>query len=189
VDDGAKQRLVGALVLIALGVIFLPVLFSPAHRNSVERQPLELPVAPDSKAIEFVAPQPVERVEPAKPAEQAYQLVEQQEVAEALANSPNGTGEQTATNSKPSTMLDSNGVAQGWVVQVASFKQESRALALRDQLLEQGYPAFTRSHQSGDGVVNRVYVGPKVSQRSAKQLKQKLDESLNVDALILRFSP
>jgi len=44
--DGFKQRIVGALIIVSLAVIFLPMLFDEPHQER-ERQTLEIPPEPD----------------------------------------------------------------------------------------------------------------------------------------------
>lgn len=61
-DSAYKQRMVGALVLVALAVIFLPMLFS---RQDEERQVVvEAPAAPQAPAVPQVQVEPVVVPEP-----------------------------------------------------------------------------------------------------------------------------
>lgn len=61
-DKAYKQRMVGALVLVALAVIFLPMLFS---RQDEQRQvTVETPAAPQAPAMPQVQVQPVVVPEP-----------------------------------------------------------------------------------------------------------------------------
>ena len=190
-DDGLKQRLVGALVLLALGVLFVPVLFEPENRRSVGRT-TQIPPAPQIKPVEVAEPQRNERIEEAKPAQEMYQLLP--EAAEQITESKAATdsSKKTATQESPKPdrqVLDDRGVPKAWAVQVASFNTEKRALVLRDQLLDKDYPAFTRTLDTSKGRVTRVYVGPKINRDKARKLKTELDKSLKIDALVVRFSP
>jgi len=61
-DSAYKQRMVGALVLVALAVIFLPMLFS---RQDEQRQvTVEAPAAPQAPAVPQVQVEPVVVPEP-----------------------------------------------------------------------------------------------------------------------------
>ena len=61
-DSAYKQRMVGALVLVALAVIFLPMLFS---RQDEQRQVVvEAPAAPQAPAMPQVQVEPVVVPEP-----------------------------------------------------------------------------------------------------------------------------
>ncbi|NVZ77304.1 SPOR domain-containing protein, partial [Pseudomonas gingeri] len=61
-DKAYKQRMVGALVLVALAVIFLPMLFS---RQDEQRQVrVDPPAAPQAPAVPQVQVEPVAVPEP-----------------------------------------------------------------------------------------------------------------------------
>lgn len=190
-DDGLKQRLVGALVLLALGVLFVPVLFEPENRRSVDRT-TQIPPAPQIKPVEVAEPQRNERIEEAKPAREMYQLLpeESEQPTESAVDTNNSKAVATQQSAKPDrNVLDDRGVPKAWAVQVASFNTEKRALVLRDQLLDKEYPAFTRTLDTSKGRVTRVYVGPKINRDKARKLKTELDKSLKIDSLVVKFSP
>ncbi|WP_226702464.1 SPOR domain-containing protein [Microbulbifer elongatus] len=71
-NDGVKQRIVGALVLAALAVIFLPSLFDREGARYIDVTS-QIPPPPDIKPIAIAEPQPVEDVEPAPPVDQVFQ--------------------------------------------------------------------------------------------------------------------
>ncbi len=211
-DDGLKQRLVGAAVLVALAVLFLPVLFEPERRTQVDRT-TQIPPAPDIKPIHIEAPVDNLDIPPVRPAEDMYELVEvddpvltgdnteKQGVKQEAARQDNtsaakvekGAAEASSTvtsTTKPaSQILDERGIPKAWAVQVASFHEEPRALALRDKLLSDDYPAFTRGYKTSSGMVTRVYVGPKISQDTATSLKSELDQKLQLETLVVTFRP
>ncbi len=66
-NDILKQRLVGALVLIALGVVFWPVLFVEGERGSLDRQSQIEPM-PALDDVTIPAPRPLPGVEPVRQA-------------------------------------------------------------------------------------------------------------------------
>ncbi len=188
-DDGLKQRLVGALVLLALGVVFLPTLFAPEHRRQLDRT-TQIPPAPTVSARSIESPQRVENLEAAKPTSQAYQLLPEVEPhsAKEPVKSTSTPVKSSAATSKIAPKTASL-VPKAWVVQVYSFSQEASALAMRDQLREQGMASFTRNHKTPKGMVTRVFVGPKVSEDSANKLKRKLDKQYKVDSIVSSFAP
>lgn len=49
-NDGLKQRIVGALVLVALGIIFIPVIFDKERIVPVDRVS-QIPLEPDLRAV------------------------------------------------------------------------------------------------------------------------------------------
>ncbi len=116
-ERGLKQRIVGALVLIALAVIFLPMLFT---REDESRQVVvEAPPRPQAPAMPSVEVQPP----PSQPQPPA------------------------APPSPPPAekRLDANNLPQSWSVQLASLSNRARAEELQKTLRSQGYNAYIRS--------------------------------------------
>ncbi|BFM15375.1 hypothetical protein R50073_15580 [Maricurvus nonylphenolicus] len=177
-DDGLKQRLVGAFVLLALGVLFLPVLFDRDGRLSVDRT-TQIPPAPKVEPLVKI-PDPVRpaNIEPAKKPQEMYLADESKKVSPAPAKQPG----------KADGLTD-KGVPKAWMIQVVSYKTQKQAEELRNRLIKDGYKAFTRTVSTAKGKVTRVYVGPKIEKAKAFEVKRKLDKSLKVDSLVLRFEP
>jgi len=189
VDDGLKQRLVGAVVLAALAVIFLPSLFDQDNRRRVSTTSKIPPVKLVVPAT-FKAPIRVEGISPAVSPDEMYQLVDEPEKAKPeLDAKPKSATSKPVSKPVPKPSLNQQGVPKAWVVQVASFKTESRAKVLRDKLIAQNYKAYIRSLNTSKGPVSRVLVGPKIDQREAQKVKAQLDQALKVDTLIKRFEP
>ena len=59
-DKGLKQRMVGALVLVALAVIFLPMLLS--REDEMRRVVVEAPAMPQAPAATEIVVEPAEVV-------------------------------------------------------------------------------------------------------------------------------
>ncbi len=196
-NDGFRQRIVGALVLAALAVIFLPTLFDREGARYIDVTS-QIPPAPDIKPIEIAPPEPVAGAAPAPAPEEAFQpaVVEQRSNPEPIKpESVAGTAaeetEKTEQPQKPkqdsSLILDAQGLPIAWVVQVASYREESRAEKLRGRLMDEGYKAYTRAVTTDKGRFVRVFVGPKVSKADALAAKHELDQLLKAQTLVLRF--
>ncbi|WP_237059005.1 SPOR domain-containing protein [Microbulbifer sediminum] len=197
-DDGFKQRIVGALVLTALAVIFLPSLFDREGKRYIDATS-QIPPAPDIQPIEIAEPEPVADAAPAPHPDDAFQpaLVSGPEEAPeepqaAPAGGASASAEEADQPSAPANatdapVLDASGLPVAWVVQVASYSRGDRAEALRDRLLDEGYKAFTRDVRTDKGRYTRVFVGPKTSKADAAVVKRELDKLLEVQTLVLRF--
>ncbi|WP_020411768.1 SPOR domain-containing protein [Microbulbifer variabilis] len=202
-NDGFKQRIVGALVLAALAVIFLPSLLDRESSGYIS-EVSQIPAEPDIRPIEIAKPEPVANVAPAPAPGEAFQP----EVPEQFSNpkAATVTEETTATvggvpddNTVPdipvrsapqkgsSALVDTQGLPVAWVVQVASYRDASRADQLRMRLMDEGYRAYTRAVETDKGRYVRVFVGPNVEKAEAQALKSKLDALLEAQTLVLRF--
>ena len=191
-DDGLKQRVVGAVVLLALGILFVPVLFEPEFKRELDRT-TQIPPALGLTPLQVADPVRPE-VEPAKAAAEMYPLLDEAEPAPVTVKPVKVTEPSKAVLVKKPTpaqrdLLDSKGVPKAWVVQVASFNTQARAKVLRDELLAKNYPAFTRTLQTTKGRVTRVYVGPKILREKALAVKSELDETLKINSLLVKFKP
>ncbi|WP_460156225.1 SPOR domain-containing protein [Pseudomonas sp. S2_H10] len=212
-DKAYKQRMVGALVLVALAVIFLPMLFS---RQDEQRQvTVEAPAAPQAPALPPVQVEPVVvpepqalpqepvpsddeiaqqesavPVAPVAPAPAAKPVTPSPAPVPALAAKPATAPAQpiTAAPGKPDTTpsrVDANGLSVSWSVQLASLASRESAEKLQKTLRSQGYNAYIRT---ADGK-NRVFVGPLIERAEADRLRDLLNRQQNLKGFVVRFQP
>ena len=204
ISERFKQRLVGALVLAALAIVFIPVFFNLEPSVPID-ETTQIPPAPEVE--------PVVVAEPEAPAvgyqvpdhESAFRLDSDAEVAQngrqAPPPAPAKTEPAKAAEAKPRTAtpakqappkaptLAASGLPESWVIQVASFREASAAGQMNDKLQQAGHKAFVRQGVSGGNTVHRVYVGPHVLRRSADEEKARIDAAHKVDSLVMRFEP
>ncbi|MFI2810457.1 MULTISPECIES: SPOR domain-containing protein [Microbulbifer] len=189
-DDGFKQRIVGALVLAALAVIFLPSLFDREGARYIDVTS-QIPPAPDIQPIRIAEPEPVADAAPAPHPDDAFQpaLASEPAEPEPAPAEPAAEADQQAQPGKvaDAPVLDARGLPVAWVVQVASYSRGDRAESLRNRLMDEGYKAFTREVSTDRGRYTRVFVGPKTSKADAGVVKRELDQLLDVQTLVLRF--
>lgn len=171
-DDGIKQRLVGAVVLLALAVIFLPVLFD---RNRLEPLDTATQIPPKPDIVPITVPEPmIPEVESPAPDPETMFVPDEAEAVDATPEPPT---------------LKPTGEPQSWVLQVASFRVDKHATTLRDKLNSAGHAAYTRNSNFKNGTVTRVFVGPKLSKSALIEEKALIDKEFHVDSLVLEFKP
>ncbi|MNV21895.1 cell division protein DedD [compost metagenome] len=214
-DKAYKQRMVGALVLVALAVIFLPMLFS---RQDEQRQvTVEAPAAPQAPALPQVQVEPVVVPEPQalpqEPVPSDDEIAQQESVVPAVPVAPAPAAKPvtpppapapvpalaakpatapaqpiTAAPGKPDTTqsrVDANGLSVSWSVQLASLANRESAEKLQKTLRSQGYNAYIRT---ADGK-NRVFVGPLIERAEADRLRDLLNRQQNLKGFVVRFQP
>ncbi|MBJ2291244.1 SPOR domain-containing protein [Pseudomonas sp. MF5691] len=214
-DSAYKQRMVGALVLVALAVIFLPMLFS---RQDEQRQvTVEAPAAPQAPVMPQVQVEPVVVPEPqALPEEEPVptdaEIAEQQAPSAPIqpsvpvvkpapapapvvaakpaapAPAPKPVPPQPAAPGKPDvgqSRIDPNGLPISWSVQLASLSNRESAEALQKTLRSQGYNAYIRTANGK----NRVFVGPLIERAEADRLRDLLGRQQNLKGFVVRFQP
>jgi len=203
--------MVGALVLVALAVIFLPMLFS---RQDEQRQvTVEAPAAPQAPVMPQVQVEPVvvpepqalpeeepvptdaeiaQQQAPTAPIQPSVPVVKPAPVVAAKpaapAPTPKPVAPQPAAPGKPDvgqSRIDPNGLPISWSVQLASLSNRESAEALQKTLRSQGYNAYIRT---ADGK-NRVFVGPLIERAEADRLRDLLGRQQNLKGFVVRFQP
>jgi len=221
-----KQRLVGALILVALGVVFWPIIFvepDDRSRDVSQRMPPPpvvdtTPIAPPDKAGLRDEPltdaqlesreleQRVDAIDAAMPAdEEAVQVDPGQTQSAAMAADPGAepvsavvaktTPAVTDSRSRARSeapikpALDAQGIPVGWILQVASVSDRTKANRLRDELLALDEKAYIKQVKRGDETLYRIYVGPKFEQAKLDALKPKVDARFKVNSMVVRYVP
>ena len=208
-DKVVKQRMVGALVLVALAVIFLPMLFS--REDEMRQVRVEAPEAPAAPTLPQVQVEPVQVPEPQVLPEEP--LIVEQPVAPVQAPSTPIAPAPTvapapAVAAKPATpapvkveakpaatvvtaakpaagKIDANGLPVSWSIQMASLSNRASADNLQKTLRSQGYNAYIRSAEG----MNRVYVGPLIERAEAERLRDVINRQQKLKGFVVRFQP
>jgi DedD protein len=215
-DKAYKQRMVGALVLVALAVIFLPMLFS---RQDEQRQvTVDAPAAPQAPAMPQVQVEPVVVPEPQalpqEPVPNDDELAQQETPAVAVAPSvpvpvakpvapPPAPAPVPALAAKPATApaqpitvapskpdtSQSRVDANGLSV---SWSVQLASLANRESAEKLQKTLRSQGYnayiRSADGK-NRVFVGPLIERAEADRLRDLLNRQQNLKGFVVRFQP
>ncbi len=168
-----KQRLVGAVVLVALAVIFVPMVLDSERAATLSAGKL-----PEKPGFHF-EPITIPNREPepfvARPA-----IVERTQARPVAL----GPVEKVAESAEDAPKVES-GDLPGWAVQVGSFSSMENALALRDRLRGKDFPAFVEQIAGEKGAVYRVRVGPEASRERAEVLQNRVKAAFELPALVM----
>lgn len=195
-ENGLKQRIIGALVLVVAAVVFLPMLLS-GQDETVEVQ-VEVPAAPTMNDSELVAAPPPTLPEPAavaeipQPAEQPAPVAPEPSTEIALASPAPSVVEpepeiapQPAPSPSAGSAAPAVAASDSWVIQQGSFSSQSNAERFRKVLADQGYNAYTRDGQAGGNTIVRVYVGPLSSREAAARIRDELERRHQSKGLVV----
>ena len=192
-NDGLKQRVVGAIVLVVLAVIFLPMAFNFSGERHIDRTS-RIPERPVVEPVNVPEPVRPDEIKYPKPADKLYQFDKSRtELAAQAQQQESAAGEKPATEPKtqpepqPGPALSKQGLPEGWVIQVGSFRESDKADKLEQSLLAEGYKAYTREARRQG--FYRVYVGPNVDKKHALAAQRKIDDKYRVKSLLLKFEP
>lgn len=164
-DLALKQRLVGAIVLIALAVIFLPMLLDGSG-------------GPEQLQVGVDIPEPVEAPESG---------FEQPDVESELAAGASASQGGAGSGESAGTATADEPAVTGWVVQVGSFSKEANAMVLRDRLQDKGFAAFVSSGSADGKPVWRVQVGPFPEESEARDIARRLEDERDRPALVMSY--
>jgi len=168
-DDGIKQRLIGALVLVALMVIFLPMLFSNGDLEPAEVL-VDIPEKPPIPTFEIkkpVKPSEQRQVEKAQPKPKPQQTLQELVDKE----------------------VDVNKLPVSWALQVASFKERDNAEKLRDKLRKAGYKAYIKYRLDVEPKMIRVLIGPVLERTEIDKIKAAIVRHHKLEGVVVRYLP
>lgn len=202
-----KQRLVGALILLALGVVFWPIVFVEPEQNVVEQQ-RSIPEPPEVSTAPISAPGQAElRGSPALTVNEEAQRMDNPltdavvhedsdaEVASAIESAAlsSSTGNTAATEVRSEApkplVVDADGVPVAWTLQVATVSSAERAESLRKRLLGKSEKAYITTVSSGGKQLYRVCVGPKFERKELESMQASIDAEFGVTTMLVRYLP
>jgi cell division septation protein DedD len=179
-DRGLKERLVGAAVLVALGVWLIPwVLDGPDDSARDEVETLELPASPDAAPLRSQTITLGMGREPPVPLPEALTR-ELPVIAETNAPAISSAPETRLPESNASSTPELNAapgpavrgtselVGSGWFVQAGSFADESNAQRQAGRVSSLGYDAQVLAFVTAGRTVQRIRVGPYASRELAE---------------------
>ncbi|WP_047128236.1 SPOR domain-containing protein [Xanthomonas arboricola] len=165
-DTALKQRLIGAIVLVALAVIFLPMLVKgPAPSSGVADVPLEAPAAPangefETRELPLVTPGDA-------PAGGALGMRGAATAPAAVQDNPDA-----ADLANPSSAPSAPEVAAGnYAVNFGAYATSADADAVLARLKQAQLPGFSEKTQINGRPAWRVRVGPYVDQAQAESAR------------------
>ncbi len=173
-EERLKQRLLGGAVLVALVVIFVPMLIDEPvdsrvvsdHRIPPKPEVIEKPMPT------ILPPPPVETRTPAIPSTKP-----------ATAKPP--TARVQAAEAKPDKGEKASPTA--WMIQVASLTVKENAEKLVADLKKADLPALVEKVEVDGKRHYRVRVGPEVNHKTALSMAERIKRKFKITPKILRY--
>ncbi len=162
-----KHRLIGAVVLVLVAVMLVPLILS-------EREPpTELKAVsdiPDKSAAPVSAPAPVasEYTLPEPPSEPAPE-------------------KKPATTSAAKVPAAVAKASKGWVVQVGIFANAGNAARLSERLKQQGHAVLLDSISQNNEKRTRLRVGPFADKDAARRAQEKIQQQAGVAGAVVAY--
>ncbi|HHF3054316.1 TPA: SPOR domain-containing protein [Vibrio alginolyticus] len=189
-----QSRLVGTIILVAVGVIVLPDVLD-GKKLHYKEEFASIPIKPelDSDVENFEILEPVEDdiTLPDSPVEA---VVQEREDAQVAVSEP-----EPVPTSKPEVIKQPEQVEvvtrpvqeknqyedSAWIIQLMALKNHKNAVALVADLQKRGYQAHTKKENE----FTRVIVGPDVSKSKLERQVQELQKITGSKGQLLKFKP
>ncbi|MBI6215939.1 cell division protein DedD [Proteus vulgaris] len=212
-----QNRLVGAVVLVAVGVIFLPALLDGDKKYN-EDQFASIPLVPkpgDEQEIESIAP--IEQTSvPSTPSEgasegmlsEAVTGVEQPAVttpeppAVVPVTPPVQPPQQPTPTPEPPVVVTppvqppappvqetQPPKGEAWVVQLGALKNAAKVEEIIAKMHFSGYPVYTVPARPVAGQVTRIYIGPSASKSELQAILPHLKELTGLQGEVRAYKP
>lgn len=197
-ESSFKHRLVGTVILVAIGIIFLPDLLDGkkiAYREDTASIPLrpaltELaePVNFDSLDNEIADAELLAEPAPTVNLTDIKQVKTVDKVApttKVITKTP-----KLAPIVKPvATKKALPAVGDSWHIRLGTFKNSEGVDELVTKIRKQGYDAYRLPRYKQAGKLNRLYVGPNVNKNELVLLLPKLEKITGLKGVVQKFDP
>ncbi len=208
VSSQFQNRLVGIIVIVALGVIFLPDILDGKKQHQ-EEQFAEIPLRPthgndfiDTPNIESIdlsdtkAPftEPEEKVVASNAVveESKSQAVESQSTKSQAKTESKAKPEPTKTepkNAEKAPVKSDVVSSTAYTLQLGSFKNAANVNALVKQLRDNGFKAYTIPQKPVDGNLTKVFVGPDISKEKLEKRQKKVEQLTGLKSAVVSYNP
>lgn len=173
-----KQRIIGAIILVSLGVIFIPLILNGGSGNKVFVPSNNIPDVPEKLKRTFAdSPQP-EDMPPTKKIV-AYP-------SDVKAGVKGQTPIKAPTNRyEKATQPTKDEINTAYAIQIASFGKKSNAVDLQNKLRKKGFKAYIELITTEKGYFYRLRVGPSLNFKQLAATQKKLEANFKLKKTVL----
>ena len=189
-EQQQKERLVGAIVLVIVAVVFIPMILNDSTVSEKTISETNIPPMPESQFSS--------KIIPIKKDDSVVKNTNQQEdetTTETVIPTQPPSGGVAITNVDPAnndTVFTDENVNESiglnaWVVQLGSFSSDENANSLKQELRDAGFPAFVEPYQQDGKTLFRVRVGPEIKRSDAIEIQKRIKQALNEEGIVVSY--
>lgn len=181
-----KQRIIGALVLVSLGVIFIPLLLNGGPDTDASFLDKNIPEMPKklTKVLPDV-PQAMTMPAPKK-------IVSRPD-RESVKDAQHSNKKTTAKKIMPAADIqyekagkpDSAKITSAYTIQIASFSEKTNATTLQKKLRKKKFKAYIESILTSKGRIYRLRVGPYLKFEQISKIKKQIETQFKLNNTII----
>jgi DedD protein len=177
-----RRRLVGAIALVLLAVIVLPMVFDPEPRPNTPAVSIRIPSEEGTKFTPKAQPKPAPQPEAPKVEEKAAAPAPEPPKEVAVAPEIKPAEKKAAVASprlaekKPApapALVAAAASTEQFMVQVGAFASPEKVKEITDQLKEAKLAHYTETVATAKGSVTRVRLGPFASKEAAEKARER----------------
>ena len=193
-----KHRIVGSLMLLSLAVIILPFWLDGAGLE--DYQTTQKPPAMASSTFELIDATPgtgidltvnpsdmqvleLSPISLTKDSSTVVETIVQPKAAKAAKPKAPAPSVAKTKPKQDDSLLNAQGLPNGWAVQLGSFGNQSNAIRLKDKVLKAGFSAYIIPN----GKLFKVLVGPELNRSKAEALKKQIDTKFKMNSLVILY--
>ncbi|MDN2480646.1 SPOR domain-containing protein [Vibrio agarivorans] len=184
-----QSRLVGTIILVAVGIIVLPDLFDGKklhYKEEVASIPLKPLVDENPEVFEILEPVVDEVSLPDAPVEATIDESEPQQAIVTEAEPIEVTPEPEVVDVIVNEVAERNQYQDSaWIIQLVALKNKDNAINLVKDLQNRGYQAHTKEENG----FTRVIIGPDVSKSKLEKQVTELEKITGSKGQLLKFKP
>lgn len=192
-DERAKHRVVGLIVVFALMIIILPAMMRESDKHFDEFPSYHMPKRPPLPKISLTEKDTMLRsVKMASVSVPRPDAPVRMHIASAQPLSPKETQDelhqttQVAVQKQEKSATKALRYNEAFTIQLAAFNKEANAQALIRTLQAQGFAARQHIVKTPQGVVYQVIVGRTKRREQAVDLQKKLVDNTQLNGLIIK---
>ncbi|MCK6262658.1 SPOR domain-containing protein [Vibrio sp. ZSDE26] len=175
-----QSRLVGTIILVAVGIIVLPDLLDGEklhYKEEVASIPIKPELDSEMEVFELLDPVEDEIALPESPVDVVLNVAQEGD---------NESNRDDPLPIKVKPVAEKNDYQDSaWIIQLMALKNEENANTLVKDLQKRGYQAHTKKEND----FTRVIIGPDVSKSKLEQQLVELDKITGSNGRLLKFKP
>ncbi|GLT14165.1 SPOR domain-containing protein [Vibrio algivorus] len=188
-----QSRLIGTVILVAIGVIVLPDVFD-GQKEHYKEEFAAIPIKPTDDVSQASTSENVKKpveLDVALPEEPVTVTVDEAPKSESVKSvtvkaEPEAKPQPKPVVTKPAPVREKNQYSDNaWIIQLVALSNKDNAQKLVADLQKRGFQA----HLKQDGKLSRVIIGPDVSKEKMEQQIDKLQEITSLKGQLQTFKP
>lgn len=189
------HRIVGAVILVTLAVVFVPMVLREQVPPETDRESLPPASEGETKVMILPLESPKPRVQQDRPVSEYAQdrtvsplkTPAEPEPAESTAIATPSDATLAPTPKPAAKPASTAAIDKGWVIQMGTYSNPDNASRVHTQLKQLGYVVTLEDIQLKTGKATRVRVGPYVKKTQAITTKAELQKQIGLKGVVLAY--